>query len=303
MNHTIYTDHSLDEEETIIPDTLYEVDYDVSALATVDNLDGKLNLLIDTLHEMGYGDDKDLANTLIERNVIDFDYAEYTSHVMNCLIDHYGEDVLSGSLVTDVIREGLTTELRNANEHNWRSLIWESLKKFVPYIIVDEIQSLGLNVAHGPTLQAYGDMGRLFSQVKRNLLIDYGVELGYHLPDYHLPHVDIVIYHPDTCKVLAIVSGKVTSDRIHQTIKLSQAEGTKHIKVYLLGPDEDDILSDNDPSEKGAAIIESGLDRSYILTGADTEDSEKVKRFEQFIEDLKEAVSSDSNRDALSDAS
>lgn len=300
MNHTIYTDHSLDEEETIIPDTLYEVDYDVSALATVDRLDGKRHLLIDTLHEMGYGDDEDLANTLIVRNVIDFDFAEYTSHVMNCLIEHYGEDVLSGSLVTDVVREGLTTELRNANEHNWRSLRWESLKKFVPYIIVDEIQSLGLNVAHGPTLQGHRNIGRLRSQVKRNLLIDYGVELGYHLPDYHLPHVDIVIYHPDTCKVLAIVSGKVTSDRIHQTIKLSQAEGTKHIKVYLLGPDEDDILSDNDPSEKGAAIIESGLDRSYILTGADTEDSEKVKRFERFIEDLKEAVSSDSNRDALS---
>ena len=68
-----------------------------------------------------------------------------------------------------------------------------------------------------------------------------------------------------------------------------------------MGPDEDDILSDNDPSEKGAAIIESGLDRSYILTGADTEDSEKVKRFERFIEDLKEAVSSDINRDTLSD--
>ena len=108
MNHTIYTDHSLDEGETIIPDTLYEVDYDVSALAAVDRLDGKRNLLIDTLHEMGYGDDEDLANTLIVRNVIDFDVAEYTSHVMNYLIEHYGEEVLSGGLITAVIRAPLS---------------------------------------------------------------------------------------------------------------------------------------------------------------------------------------------------
>ena len=301
MNHTIKavrSDHSLAEGETIIPDALYEMDYDVRALATVDYLDGKQNLLIDTLHEMGYGDDEDLANTLIERNVIDFDFAEYTSHVMNCLIEHYGEDVLSGSLVTDVIREGLTTELRNANEHNWRSLRWESLKKFVPYIIVDEVKSLGLNVAHGHTLKAAINLSKQLSQVKRNLLINYGGQLGCHMPD-----VDIVIYHPDTSKVLAVVSGRVTSNRIDQTIKLSQDEVTKHIKVYFIGADEDDVLSDNNPLENDGAIIETELDGSYILTEADTEDSEKAKLFENFIADLKEAIDSDINHDALSDAS
>ena len=92
---------------------------------------------------------------------------------------------------------------------------------------------------------------------------------------------------------LAVVSGKVTSNRIDQTIKLSQGAVTKHIKVYFIGPDGDNILGDNNPLEKGAAIIESDLDGSYILTEANTEDSEKVKLFEHFIEDLKGALGLD----------
>ena len=284
----VATDHSLAGEENIIPSALYEIDYDVSALATVDNLDGKRNLLTDALYEMGYGHNENLVNALIARDVVDFSWAWYTSHVIDEIIEHYGEEVLCGGLIQAVVREGLTTELRNAGGQSWRSLRWESLKKFVPYIIIDEIQSLGLNVAHGHTLKAAIDLSKQLSQVKRNLLIDYGGQLGCHMPD-----VDIVIYHPDTCKVLAVVSGHVTLQRIDQTIKLSQDEVTKHIKVYFVGPDEDDMLSDNNSLEKGAAITESDLDENYILTKASTEDSEKAKLFERFIADLKEALRSD----------
>ena len=200
MNHTIKavkTDHSLAGEENIIPDALYEMDYDVSDLATVDNLAGKKNLLTDALYEMGYGHNENLVNTLISRNVIDFSWAWYTSHVIDELIEHYGEEVLCGGLVQAVVREGLTTELRNANGQSWHSLRWESLKKFVPYIIVDEVKSLGLSVAHGQTLKVARDLSKQLNQVKRNLLIDYGGEFGCHLPD-----VDLIIYHYDTCRVL-----------------------------------------------------------------------------------------------------
>ena len=96
------------------------------------------------------------------------------------------------------------------------------------------------------TLKAAIDLSKQLSQVKRNLVIDYGGQFGCHMPD-----VDIVIYKPDTCKVLAVVSGHVTLNRIDQTIKLSQDGVTKHIKVYFVGPDEDDMLSDNNPLEKG----------------------------------------------------
>ena len=268
----------------------------IKAVKTDHSLAGEKNILTDTLYEMGYGHDDNLVDTLIERNVIDFSGVNYTSDVMYYLIEHYGEEVLCGGLVRAVAREGLTTELKDADEQNWRSLRWESLKKFVPYIIVDEVESLGLRVANGHTLKVARDLSKRLSQVKRNLLIDYGGEFGCHLPD-----VEFVIYHPDTCKVLAVVSGKVTSDRIDQTIKLSQDGVTKHIKVYFIGPDEDDTLSDNNPLEKSRAIVESDLDESWVLTGTDTADSEKAKLFEHFIEDLKEAFGLNINSNALSD--
>ena len=268
----------------------------IKAVKTDHSLAGEKNILTDTLYEMGYGHDDNLVNTLIERNVIDFSRVNYTSDVMYYLIEHYGEEVLSGGLVEAVVREGLTTELRNADGQGWVSLRWESLRKFVPYIIVNEVQSLGLNVVHGSTLKEDRHLSKPFSQVKRNLLIDYGGEFGCHMPD-----VDMVIYHYDTCKVLAVVSGKVTSDRIDQTIKLAQDEVTKHIKVYFIGPDEDNTLSDNNSLEKSKAIVESDLDESWVLTGTDTADSEKAKRFEHFIEELKEALGLDINRNALSD--
>lgn len=274
------------------------MNHTIKAVKTDHSLARKNNLLNYVLYEMGHGHNKNLVNTLITKNVINFSSAWYTNHVIDELVEPYGEEMLSSGLVQQaVVREGLTTELRNANGQSWQSLRWESLRKFVPYIIVDEVKSLGLNVAHGHTLKAARDLSKQLSQVKRNLLINYGGQLGCHMPD-----VDIVIYHPDTSKVLAVVSGKVTSNRLDQTIKLSQDEITKHIKVYLIGTDEDDILSDNNLLEKGAAIIESELNESYILTEANPGDNANTKLFARFIEDLKEAVSSDINRDALSDA-
>jgi len=271
------------------------MNHTIKAVKTDHSLAGKKNLLNYVLYEMDYNHNKNLVKTLITKNVINFSSAWYTSHVINELIDPYGEEVLfSVPVQADVVREGLTTELRNANEQSWQSLRWESLKKFVPYIIIDEVESLGLNVAYGHTLKTAIDLSKQLCQVKRNLLINYG-QLGCHMPD-----VEIVIYHPDTGKVLAVVSGKVTSNRLDQTIRLSQDEVTKHIKVYFIGADEDDVLSDNNSLEKGAAIIESDLNENYILTEANPGDNAKTKLFARFIEDLKEAVSSDINRDALS---
>lgn len=66
-------------------------------------LDGRRNLLSDTLYEMGYRHDPVLINILIERDVVDFRTAEYTRHVMDDLIEHYGEEVLCGGLEKAII--------------------------------------------------------------------------------------------------------------------------------------------------------------------------------------------------------
>lgn len=178
----------------------------IRAVKTDHSLAGKKNLLTDALYEMGYDHNENLVNTLIARNVIDFSWADYTSDVIDELIEHYGEEVLCGGLVLAVVREGLEIELRYADGQNWHSLRWKSLEKYIPYIICDEVESIGLDVANGQKLKRAIGFSKCLSQVKRNLLIDYGGEFGCHLPD-----VDIAIYHPDTCKVLAVVSGRVTS--------------------------------------------------------------------------------------------
>ena len=176
------------------------------------------------------------------------------------------------------------------HEQSWRAFKGKNLEKLIQYIITDEIKALGLEVVNGNTLERRKKLTIQLSKVKRNVLVDYG-EFGCHLPD-----VDIIIYYPDTCKVLAVISSKVTlRERIAQTgywkLKLSADEATKHIKVYLISPDEDGTLKkDDNPPKKAKAIIETELDGSYILTETNLDESEKVKPFEHFIEDLKRVL-------------
>lgn len=172
------------------------------------------------------------------------------------------------------------------HEQSWRAFKGKNLEKLIQYIISDEVHNLGLKVVNGNHLEKSKNLPKELSQVKRNLAINYG-EFGLHLPD-----VDIVIYNPDTYKVLAAISSKVTlRERIAQTgywkLKLIQDEATKHIRVYFITPDEDGTLSKKDPIKKGRAIVESDLDGSYVLTEESIEESNKVKLFEHFIDDLK----------------
>jgi type II restriction enzyme len=172
------------------------------------------------------------------------------------------------------------------HEQSWRAFKGKNLEKLIQYIITDEVEGLGLKVINGNTLERSLRLSKEFSQVKRNLAIDYGI-FGMHLPD-----VDIIIYEPEDCKVLAVLSCKVTlRERIAQTgywkFKLLQDETTKHIKVYFVTPDEDGTLTHKERAKKGRAIVEVDLDGSYVLTEEDIEESNKVKLFPRFIDDLK----------------
>ena len=80
-------------------------------------------------------------------------------------------------------------------------------------------------------------------------------------------------------------------ERIAQTgywkIKLSQDRTTNHIKVFFITPDEDETLVKKKPAKKGRAIVELDTDGSYVLSETEIEESNKVKMFDKFIEDLK----------------
>ena len=127
------------------------------------------------------------------------------------------------------------------------------------------------------------------NRVKRNLLIDYG-EFGAHLPD-----VDLIVYEPDSYRVVAVISSKITlRERIAQTgywkIKLSDDDVTRHIKIFFVTPDEDNTLAIKRPAKKGRAIAEIDTDGAYVMSINKIEESNKVKMFEKFIPDLQKIL-------------
>lgn len=177
------------------------------------------------------------------------------------------------------------------HEQSWKSFKGNNLERLVTYIITDEIHRLGLEIVSGHIFERtkVNNLSEQLGKVKRNLLVDFG-QFGAHLPD-----VDIIIFHPKTCKVVAILSSKVTlRERVAQTgywkLKLAADKVTKHIKVYFVTLDEDGTLTIKQPAKKGRAIVEVDLDGSYVLSETEVEESKKVKMFDKFIEDLRKLM-------------
>ena len=250
------------------------------------SLDGRRNILKDALYEMGYDDT--LVDTLIERDVIDFSIADYTSHIMDQLIEHYGESVLCGGLPDAIICESLDTSLTGELGRSWRASEGDTFRERILHMIAAPIESLGLKVVDSSKLEGSKLMPQL-DAVKRNVVIDYG-EFGMQLPD-----VDIVVYNPKNYQVIAIISSRTSiRERVAQTgywkFKLLESENTKHIKVYLITPDAKEDLARMDPAKESRVIAEIELDGTYVLTAEELEESDKVKLFEHFIEDFKQVI-------------
>lgn len=177
------------------------------------------------------------------------------------------------------------------HEQSWRAFKGKNLEKLIEYIITDEVHALDLQVVNGNSLERTNgsNLSQELSMVKRNLTVDYG-EFGLHLPD-----VDLIIFNPKTSKVVAVLSSKVTlRERIAQTgywkMKLASDKATRHIKVYFVTPDEDGTLTIKKPTKKGRAIVEVDTDGSYVLSETNIEESDKVKMFDKFIDDLKKLL-------------
>lgn len=197
--------------------------------------------------------------------------------------------------ISNVLKEAKEQHRKDFNgddhEQSWRAFKGKNLEKMIKHIIADEVKALDLEIVNGNNLERTNgsNLSKELSLVKRNLIVDYG-EFGSHLPD-----VDLIIYDPKTSKVVAVLSSKVTlRERIAQTgywkIKLASDEATKHIKVYFVTPDEDGTLIIKTPAKKGRAIVEVDTDGSYVLSETNIEESNKVKMFDKFIDDLKKLL-------------
>ena len=171
---------------------------------------------------------------------------------------------------------------------SWRSFKGKNFQKLIQDIITESIEKLGLKVVNDDTLES-SQLPQELDIVKQNMEINYG-EFGKRLPD-----ADIVVYNPEDSRVVAIISSKTSlRERIAQTgywkFKLLENENTKHIKVYLITPDRDKDFTKVDPANKPRVIAEVELDGTYVLTTEELEESDKVKLFEHFIEDLKKLI-------------
>ena len=250
-------------------------------------LEGKRNILTDALYEMGY--DGTLVDILIERNVIDFSTVNYTSDVINDLSEHYGESVLWGDLEDAVALEGLTISLTDELGKDWCNAKGGTFKEKIQHIITEAIRELELKVISRYELENSSTFSEELEDLKQHLTINYGEFNSY------LPNVDLIIYVPENSRPIAVISCLVNlKNRIIEQAywkrKLQAEENKASIKFYLITADLDETLKIVDMPKRDRIIAEVELDGTYVLTTEALEESDKVKLFEHFIEDLKKLI-------------
>lgn len=179
----------------------------------------------------------------------------------------------------------------NDHEQSWKGFKGHALERLLNHILEDEVSFLGLKIVAGNKFEKTKpeNLSIELQNIKKNLSIDFG-KFGFHIPD-----VDLVIYNPKTYKVIAVLSSKTTlRERIAQSgywsIKIRNYNLTKHIRMYFITPDEDGNFSDGKKMGKPRAIVETDLDGAYIMTEKFVKESENVKTFDKFIEDLKKLI-------------
>lgn len=180
---------------------------------------------------------------------------------------------------------------KNDHEQSWKGFKGHALEKLLDHILKDEVYFLGLKMVSGNKFERTKpeNLSIELQNIKKNLSIDFG-KFGFHIPD-----VDLVIYNPKDFKVIAVLSSKTTlRERIAQSgywnIKIKNYDLTKHIRMYFITPDEDDNFSEGRGVGKSRAIVETDLDGAYIMTEQSVKESENVKTFDKFINDLKKLI-------------
>ena len=250
-------------------------------------LSGMKNILTDALHEMGYDDT--LVDTLIARNVIDFSIVDYTRHIMDQLIEHYGDFMVWSHLEDAVAFEGLTASLTGELGESWRATKGNTFRERIQQIITNPIENLGMRVVTRYELENSNTLSEELEGIKRHLTIDYGEFNSY------LPNVDLVIYTPKNSHVISVISCIVSLknriiEKAYWKRKLQTEENKASIKFYLITADIDKTLQIVDLPKRERVIAEVDLDGTYVLTSENLEESDKVKLFEHFIEDFKQAI-------------
>lgn len=196
------------------------------------------------------------------------------------------------SLILEEVRNLYSKKIREFGikdaEQSWKPFKGSLLEEVILDYIIFEAEKIGLKTIKGKNLEKKTNerLGECLSLVKRSIAIDYG-EFGLHLPD-----ADIVIYDPEKCKAVAIISSKTTlRERIAETgywyLKLKSDKITENIKVFFVTLDEDGDLTVKFSSKKGRAIAETDTDGTFVITTLSIEEGEKVKKIEKILNELR----------------
>ena len=191
--------------------------------------------------------------------------------------------------------KGIFQEKYNdTNGQKWRNESGTMLELLVIYFLHKEIMELGYDITTDDEINSSNS--GILEKVWHNIVLKYG---KYSI----LPDSDIVIYNPKTAEVKAIISCKSSvRERFAQTlywkVKLSTNERTKNIKMYFVTVDKEynekktgfkkpslDIQVNKEPT-KPRILLEYEMDGVYVTRDMKDE-SDKVKMFDKFIDDLK----------------
>lgn len=171
-------------------------------------------------------------------------------------------------------------------EQSWKPFKGANFEKLVLYIIAREIESLNIKCIPGDSLNRT-NLSTELNKVYRNLVVRYG---SFSI----LPDADLVLYKPVTCRIIGIISCKITlRERIAQTaywkLKLASDPLTMHIKGYFVTADEDgNLVEGMSRPHRNRIIVEHDLDGTYVLR--DIAESDKVKVFPKLIEDIRRLI-------------
>ncbi|STQ85938.1 endonuclease [Helicobacter muridarum] len=177
-------------------------------------------------------------------------------------------------------------EAINKARQGWVSVIGRGLEFVIE--ILEFCKKYHLKTTNDKILRSKNLNAELDS-IKRMLLVHFG--------DYSvLPDGDIIIYRVENAlpKILAILSVKNSfRERYTETpywkLKLLETEATRHIKVFMITPDNDDEISFSQNSKKSRIVMEYELDGIYLAKSA-FDKSDKVKGIESLLIDLRKLL-------------
>lgn len=175
----------------------------------------------------------------------------------------------------------------------WNNFKGKALEELLKLIIQEQVQSIGLKCVLGSQLTG-PNLSPEESVIHQRVSVRFG-------PYRILPDPDLVVYTPDL-QVVAVISSKTSlRERVAQVAfwkrKLREDHVTAHIKALFATLDEDKDLEKPlpDPSNyrdgfKNRILVEHELDCTYVLTDSDIPESQRVKLFDKFLDDLQAIV-------------